>query len=244
MRRSSSTDNLVPYAPPANVLSIIHRQRAVGLPETLDTATLNRIGIPTGMENKSIRALQHLGLIDGDGVQLDAFRLLRNASTEEYPNVLAQLVRSAYSDVFTVVDPTQATAVQINDAFRGFEPAARRARMVTLFLALCREAQIIADSPARSSSAPRPPAEKRPAQRRERKQPNGAAAEEAGKTDSSQKDPKVRDGGSEGHRTELEQLFNVLLRRIPEDGVWSQDERDRWLAAFGNSLDVFIKVQN
>ncbi|MBA2275802.1 MAG: DUF5343 domain-containing protein [Chloroflexi bacterium] len=90
-----------------------------------------------------MQALRFLGLVDEGGNRLEGFEQLRRANTDEYPGVLAEVVRAAYLPVFTIVDPATDSDTAIADAFRGYEPAAQREKMISIFRGLCVRAGLI-----------------------------------------------------------------------------------------------------
>jgi hypothetical protein len=67
---------------------------------------------------------------------------LAAAPDQEYRAILGGAIREAYREDFERIDPAQDTQAQMNDAFRPYQPRSQTARMVMLFLALCREAGI------------------------------------------------------------------------------------------------------
>jgi hypothetical protein len=107
---------------------------------TKDALTV--LGIPEGNAPRTLQALKLLGLVSEDGGLSESAERLRRASTDEYPETLAEVIREAYAPVFAVVDPATDTEVRIGDAFRQFDPGTQRGRMVTLFLGLSAEAGI------------------------------------------------------------------------------------------------------
>jgi hypothetical protein len=144
-----------PYAPLGNVLTVIRRLRERGVPVPVTKDALTVLGIPEGNAPRTLQSLKLLGIVAGDGGLTPAAERLRRASTEEYPETLAEIVREAYAPVFAVVDPAVDTEVRIGDAFRQFDPSTQRGRMVTLFLGLCAEAGISSERPEKAPRAPR-----------------------------------------------------------------------------------------
>jgi len=131
-----------PYAPPANVLEIIHRYRERNLPEEINAQLIAEIGVPEGNVHRTLSALRFLGLVDDVGTPTAAFASLQIASDSEYQNIFEGLVRTAYSEVFKVVDPGRDSQFILDNHFRRYAPQSQRGRMITLFLMLCREAGI------------------------------------------------------------------------------------------------------
>lgn len=142
-----------PYAPPSNVLAVLHRLRSRNLPERIDADYLRDVNVPDGTVARTLHALRFLRLIEGD-VPTDALRAISTSTDEEYQGILAGLIRGAYTDLFTALDPSQDTQDRIVNFFRRYTPASQRERMVILFLGLCREAGIpTADVPRQRSAA-------------------------------------------------------------------------------------------
>src|SRR5581483_7211472 len=140
----NSIDRSAPYAPINSVVQVIRRFRDRGLPQPLTAQELTRVGVSEGNARRTLTALRFLDLVDGDGQVTPRFESLRRATSEEYPGLLAEVVKDAYEEVFKFIDPTTATDVQVHDAFRHYHPPAQRTRMVGLFVGLCKEAGLIA----------------------------------------------------------------------------------------------------
>lgn len=145
---TTRTDNLSgPYAPGNNVLAVIRRRRERGLVFPITGQVLGAVGIPEGNQPRTLAALRFLGLVDEEGNSTGLFDRINDARTEEYPQVLGEIIRGAYNPVFTMVDPSQDGDIALYDAFRQYHPEAQRQRMVALFRALCEEAEIIERGP-------------------------------------------------------------------------------------------------
>jgi hypothetical protein len=147
-------ETAMPYAPPATVMSVIQRHRQVAIPQ-FDIATLQRIGVSDSLAPRTLQSLRLLGLVDDDGRPTDAFETLRKAATAEFHEVLESILRSAYSPVFAILDPTTASGEEVEDAFRHFVPSGQRSRMVTLFTGLLREAHVLEGAPSKSTAPKR-----------------------------------------------------------------------------------------
>lgn len=146
---------IAPYAPLGNVLTVVRRLRERGIPVPVTKDAMTLLGIPEGNAPRTLQALKLLGLVAEDGDLTPAAERLRRVSEEEYPELLAEIIRDAYAPVFAVVDPVTDTEVRISDAFRQFDPATQRGRMVTLFLGLCAEAGMAVERPPRAMRAAR-----------------------------------------------------------------------------------------
>jgi hypothetical protein len=125
-----------PYAPSTAITEFLKRHRNGGIPSPVTAQTLERLGISESLRPRTLQALRQLDFIDADGNLTAEFENLRKVPTPDYLPKLAQLLRAAYADVFTIVDPSGASYQNVHDAFRGFNPAGQMNRMVALFLAL------------------------------------------------------------------------------------------------------------
>ena len=216
------TDGTAPYAPPKSVMDVVHRYRDKGMQTPFDLGVLGRIGISSGLAPRVLQALRLLDLIDGAGEPTKAMEALRRAPTEEFEQTLAEIVRSAYSEVFNFVHPGEDSIDAISDAFRSYTPPGQRNRMVTLFVGLCREAGIIQGKPqsTASSRAARPDKGRTaPTPRKEtrRRNPRGSGGEEIS-----------------GVPPQLAGLLRTLPN--PEEG-WTSGRRDQFIAAFSAIID-------
>lgn len=128
-----------PYAPVANVITVIQRLRRRNLPERIDDDYLRDAGIPEGSIARVLLALRFIHLLDGDA-PTPALRSIAQSPEEEYKAILSGLVKEAYSDVFQTLDPSEDTQDRFVNFFRRYTPASQRERMVLLLLGLCKEA--------------------------------------------------------------------------------------------------------
>ena len=149
-----------PYAPPANVLAILQRARSRNLPDHINDDFLSLAGVSEGARGRVMDALRFLGLVSEDDRPSEALRALSSATDDEYPALLAGVVRDAYRQDFDRVNPSEDSQAKIVGAFRPYRPRSQTARMVMLFLGLCREAGIpVSDAPRerQMKSSPSPP---------------------------------------------------------------------------------------
>lgn len=224
-----------PYAPAKAVLGVIDRFRATGLPDPLTTGALERVGVSSSMTARTLQALRFLGLIDEGGNGLESFELLRRASTEDFPANLAQIVHAAYLPVFTIVNPATDSEVAVADAFRGYEPAAQREKMLALFRGLCAKAEIMQPSARAKGGAPKKavggaiPSKPKPVQPKKPVDPPQAAGT-----------PHQDEPPSAG--VDIRPL-TAILQQLPREAHWSRAHRDRWIAALTGALDLVVGVE-
>ncbi len=266
---AETTTQDAPYAYPNAVLGLIQRYRDRTLPEPITPDSLRPFGISPGNAPRTLQALRFLGLIDDAGRLTESFVRLRQASTEEYPGTLAEVVRAAYHPVFSAVDPARDDLTAINDAFQRYTPADRREHMVRLFMSLGHEAGIMPEEP--SKSLPRKPREQ-PPQRpsdQETERPDaalhgGAPLQKEGapldnqtteRSDAAAVAPPdyqqierldaAADGGShpeKGGTAPDYHLADVLIQQLPEDGKWTKARRDLWMQAMTSAVDLLVEV--
>jgi hypothetical protein len=163
-----ATSNRRPYAAPANVVAVLQRCRSRNLPEVIDNDFFRVVGISDIVFGRVREALGFMGLIGEDGRPTDLLQAIAAATDEEYRQLLAGAVRSAYREDFDRVDPAEDTQPRIVNAFQRYEPRSQTNRMVMLFLGLCREAGIpVLDAPRERQmrgvvgGPPRPPRARR-----------------------------------------------------------------------------------
>lgn len=232
---SMNEEKLAPYAPLSNVIGLIRRRRDKGMPEVLNTQELMRMGIPEGNIPRTLQALRFLNLVDEEGRQTKAFNRIARASTSEYPEILGEIIKEAYSGVFTIIDPAEATDTEFVDAFRFYQPQAQRNRMILLFRGLCQEAGLIEGGPPETRKRGRvTKTNKLPTQ-----QQAGGTLKAQPHTEEPLQAPIVDSYQSINQEYAL---LEALLRQLPEDRQWTKERRDRWLQALTANVDLLVDV--
>lgn len=218
-----------PYAPTTAVMAIVERYRDRGLPTPVTTEVLERAGVPESLSPRTFYSLQTLDLIDTAGNPTQALDSIKLAPQAEYQTRLGEWLNAAYADILAFVDPATADETAVHDAFRSYNPAGQRGRMVTLFMGLFRAAGIM---PEKTTGAP---IKKKSTSLR----PTARAATSA--------KPKPKEiGGSAGVQTPKLADFNGqlpppiagLLVSLPTHGEgWTKAERDAFMSTFAVVVD-------
>ncbi len=218
------------YASSKAVIHVIQRFRETGLPDPLTFEGLERIGVSSTMTSTAFRAFRFLGLVDEGGNRLPEFERLRRASSTEYQDTLAEIIRRSYIDVFKIVDPAQDTYEQVHDAFRGFDPANQRQKMVRLFLGLCEEAGIVPPQPKRHRTS----------------RTSGQTQADTKQAAMPIPTPTPVPSPTPLPRTSMQprryEVIDAIVAQLPDEGKWSKARRDRWLAAITSAVDLLIET--
>jgi len=137
-----------PYAAPENVLRVLRTVSKIGTKGKIDADFLRQLDLNEGMIARTLRALEYLGFIDGDGTPTALLERLKvTATDEEWQSVLQDSLRSAYGTVFRAVNPTTDSRNKVFASFKPMEPNKQWGRMTTLFRGLCDAAGIAVKEP-------------------------------------------------------------------------------------------------
>jgi Family of unknown function (DUF5343) len=235
---NTNIDKLAPYAPFGCVIAVIKRLRERGLPETLTMQEITRVGVSEGNASRTLQALKFLKLVDEEGHRTQTFDRLGRVPTSEYTEVFGEIIKEAYRDVFKIVDPADANDIEINDAFRYYQPQAQRGRMVTLFRGLCQEVGLIAGGPPETRKRTRATIAVKPLMASH----NGNSRKHQIETSHTSEITEMLNGNSSGIEPQYA-LLQGLLQQLPLDKKWTQGRRDRWLQAFTASVDLLIDIE-
>lgn len=244
---SERSDRVRPYAATGNVTDLLKRYRSLNLPQAIDKTDLRTAGIPEPNISRTYAALRFLGLLSDANEPTDAWRALANSPPDDYQAQLAALLRSAYADVFSRVDPAEDSQQQVRQAFQPYEPKSQLDRMVSFFLGMCAEAGIATlDAPKRRPT-------KAQALRSRSRAPavmpkvttNGRAKDEDAHTT---EQPRGHTA-TEDRRVPpplLERpdyaVVHAVVKRLPAGAAWSTAERDKWLAAIRAAVDLEVEI--
>jgi len=219
-----------PYGPPAGVLAVISGYRDKGLITPFTPEVLRRAGINESLIPRVYKSLEGLDLIDHDGNPTEQLKGLRTARTDEFQQALAEVVRSAYAEVLQFTSPATDDAKHIADAFRAYEPAGQRGRMVTLFMGLCEAAGIVPKGTLRTASTSAGRANGVPKRAMDAPRRTGLGIGPSA---------RVRDDVGGG----VSQALLGLIASLPANGTsWTKHQREKFMTAFGHVLDYTIHV--
>ena len=240
----TDTEKFAPYAPLAPVVALIRRRREKTLPDPLNSERLAQMSISEGNITRVLQALRFLNLIDEDGHQTEQFNRIARAKEQEYPEILAEIVRRAYHEAFTIVEnPDEVTDIELRDAFRFYQPETQRNRMIILFRGLCQEAELIKGGPpttrmrARSNNSGKPSPSSSNGAKKPQAQPKSDNVFHA----ESSQEPTQPDSKPLSHQQEFA-LVQGLVSKLPTKKHWTQQERKKWLNAVAAMVDLLIEV--
>lgn len=242
------SETTVPYAPYANVLTIIRHARDRGLKEPVTSKSITTLGVPEGNATRTMQALRFLKLLDEEGYLTERFKLLSNAPSDEYPGLFEQVLRDAYPLVFNALQPATATDQQFVNAFRLYQPKAQRPRMIILFKGLCREAGLIAGGTPEVLNRPRVTPSKPPTSpngaKRPKQEPKDAAFEaesyQAWTTEANQPLTETPITSTQEYI-----IMHGVLQKLPfAEKKWTQADRRKWLKAVAATVDLLFGLED
>jgi hypothetical protein len=147
-----------PYVAAGTLWEFFNKMKFVSTPPHLDAIELQEYGIPKHWAYHLLSALKFLNLVEKNGKTTPALSSLQMRG-DEFKHSLEAVVRNAYAELFTKVDPARDSRANIMNFFMkhyGISPSGAE-KATTLFLDLCAEAGIPTLKEALSTvSKPRP----------------------------------------------------------------------------------------
>jgi hypothetical protein len=145
-----------PYASTGSITAVIEKHRQVGL-QSMSLQRLQQIGITEALAPRTMHTLTILDFYDDQGNVTPEFDALKKVPEHDFKPRLAALLREAYAPVLEVLDPATATLLDVENAFRGFEPTGQIPRMVQLFMGLMIYAGVMPEDRRKATPGGRPP---------------------------------------------------------------------------------------
>lgn len=142
-----------PYASPDAFLRLLDKTKFLTLPQHLNSRSLLRDGHSQVTSSRLLGAMQFFSLTDESGKTTPEFGRIAKLDDQGFREALKNMIQVSYKDIFDNANPSSSTKEQIEEAFRGNEPASQHYRMMVFFLGLCRQANISVFASRRSRQA-------------------------------------------------------------------------------------------
>jgi Family of unknown function (DUF5343) len=144
-----------PYASTGSITTVIEKHRQVGL-QSMSLQRLQQIGITEALAPRTMHTLTTLDFYDDQGNVTPEFDALKKVPEHDFKPRLTALLREAYAPILEVLDPATATPLDVENAFRGFEPTGQIPRMVQLFMGLMIYAGVMSEDQRKAMPTTRP----------------------------------------------------------------------------------------
>lgn len=220
-------ENPGPYAPASAITDIIDRYRNRGLSKPFTPEVLARAGVSDSLIPRTLQTLQTIDLIDEAGNPTEMMEALRRAAESDFKKQMGAWITHAYAEVLQFVNASD-DETAIRDAFRNYNPIGQQPRMVALFLGLCRAAGLRSDDQSTAKA--------RPAARKPGISGIGTVTRKNGTIT-----PPTGAMGMSSAGVPAP-LAGLLSKLPPENGTWTAQERDKFIATFTAVLDFCFNV--
>jgi hypothetical protein len=132
-----------PYVAAGTLWEFFNKLKFIATPTHLDAKELEEYGIPKHWVYHLLSTLKFLNLVEKNGKTTPALQSLQMRG-EEFKSNLEEVVRNAYAELFSKIDPARDSRANIMNFFMkhyGISPSGAE-KATTLFLDLCGEAAI------------------------------------------------------------------------------------------------------
>ncbi len=153
-----------PYVAAGTLWEFFNKLKFVAAPSHLDAKEIEEYGIPKYWSYHLLSTLKFLNLVEKNGKTTPALQSLQMRG-EEFKKNLEEVVRNAYAELFSKVDPARDSRANIMNFFMkhyGMSPSGAE-KATTLFLDLCGEAGIptLQEKPTTASRVKLPPSKQK-----------------------------------------------------------------------------------
>ncbi len=217
--------DFMPYGPGARTVAVINRIHEGKSGSPLTPAKLAALGVAEGNAVRVQRSLYFLGLIDEEGNLTEGATRLRKAASGEYAEALAEIIRDKYAPIIEMYDPATATGLDLNNAFRQYEPAGQKDNMIRLYTALCQEAGLM------------------PTTEKKRGRPLGSKASDgSAKLQKNREQARTNGTTHQNHPPPAPSIVNLLVSKFPDfNPEWESAVQERWFQAFSRLQEELKK---
>ncbi len=209
-----------PYTSWSSTKTLVATLSENGVPGRIDRSMLGKFS--GAVAGQLLTAFRFLRLTDDGGHPTRALAALVEAyGTEEWPNVLAEVIRTSYAPLFELKLDT-ASPAQFNDAFRKAFVAEGDTfrKCVTFFLGAAKEANIVVSPYIMANKKPRTAAVKKKPLKSDtgsgRREPEGDGGGESGR------------GGGNGGDTSLKSADQMLLALLDPEKMSQEEANAVW----------------
>ena len=140
-KMAMKTEWKAPYVSAATLRQFLDHIRNVSIPKKVDAGLLLDYGISKGNVSALLSALKFLALVDSEGKPTAAFQGLQVVG-DEFNSSLRNVVKAAYEDLFTKLDVSRDSRVNIRNYFARNYSTSQSEKATNLFIELCKEAGI------------------------------------------------------------------------------------------------------
>lgn len=228
-----------PYISFRTFLTLLDRLESGGIPQHIDRHYWGSF-LAGGVGQQAMVALRFLGLITPETNEPTP-ALERLVPSAERKAALAEMLRERYSAVWeNGVDPARTTPGHLDGAFGklyNVEGETRR-KAVTFFVHAAKFAELPLSSQITAKSR----------QRRGSSSPGGRArpkgAQAPSRSNGGRGEARTPEQRSDTQNREQYAILHEWLRKLPPEGKWTTERRERWLNALRANVDFLVTLED